>query len=37
MKPWRAVYAHNGGVEAMVADSHHFDKKKDTDPDPDLH
>jgi hypothetical protein len=38
MEPWRAVEAHNGGVEAQkrameVADSHHFNEEQDLDPD----
>ncbi len=43
MEPWRAVDAHNGGVEAfkmepwkvfipMVADSYYFDAEQDPDP-----
>jgi|LakMenEpi03Aug12_release.lakeMendotaPanAssembly.Ray.scaffolds.fasta_scaffold3882059_1 hypothetical protein len=45
MKPWMAVDAHNGGVEAQKmkpskvcrpvdADSYHFNVDKDLDPDP---
>ncbi len=34
MEPWRAVDAHNGGMEAqMVADSHHIHSEPDPDPD----
>ncbi len=39
MEPWRAIYAHNRGVEdhkvepvRVVADSHHFDKESVPDP-----
>ncbi len=44
MEPWRAVDAHNGGVEAQnraarclyasFTDSHNFDEEQDPEPDP---
>jgi hypothetical protein len=47
MEPWRAVDAHNGGVEAQkepwrvygpeVTDSHYLNDEQDPDPDPDPH